>query len=109
MLLHLMCVNLGTGKAASKASLKGTAKGMELDVKPSAPTSVPLRVRFGTGSPTGTVVNPMFAQDGTASRYTPPAPLLHLHLLLLRGSVCCLRFFSILTGCSSPISCLFID
>ncbi|KAL0041039.1 hypothetical protein WJX77_002957 [Trebouxia sp. C0004] len=56
------------GKAVSKANLQGTAKGAELDVKPSAPTSVPLRVRFGTGSPTGTVVNPMFAQDGTASR-----------------------------------------
>ncbi|KAL0046017.1 hypothetical protein WJX82_011578 [Trebouxia sp. C0006] len=56
------------GKAASKASLNGTAKGVELDVKPSAPTSMPLRVRFGTGSPTGTVVNLTFAQDGTASR-----------------------------------------
>ncbi len=78
-----MCANLGAGKAASKASLKGTAKGVELDVKPSAPTSMPLRVRFGTGSPTGTVVNPMFAQDGTASRYTSGPPLLHLHLLFL--------------------------
>ena len=77
-----VCENLCAGKAASKASLKGTAKGVELDVKPSAPTSMPLRVRFGTGSPTGTVVNPMFAQDGTASRYTPP-PLLHLHFPLL--------------------------
>ncbi|KAA6424676.1 hypothetical protein WJX79_007532 [Trebouxia sp. C0005] len=56
------------GKASSKASLKGTVKGVELDVRPSAPTSVPLRVRFGTGSPTGTVVNPMFAQDGAALR-----------------------------------------
>ena len=75
MLLHLMCANLDAAKAVSTASLKGTAKGVELNVKPSAPTSVPLRVRFGTGSPTGTVVNPMFAQDGTASRYTSPDPL----------------------------------
>ena len=94
VLLHLMCVNLVAGKAASKASLNGTAKGVELDVKPSAPTSMPLRVRFGTGSPTGTVVNLMFAQDGTASRCTCPPPLLHLHFLLLLGSVCCLLFFS---------------
>ncbi len=102
-----VCENLCAGKAASKASLKGTAKGVELDVKPSAPTSMPLRVRFGTGSPTGTVVNPMFAQDGTASRYISP-PLLHLHLLLLLGSVCCLFSFSILIGHLSPlpVSCL---
>ncbi len=93
VLLHLMCVTLGAGKAASKASLKGTAKGVELDVKPSAPTSMPLRVRFGTGSPTGTVVNPMFAQDGTASRYTPPP--------LLPGCVCLRIFFWSLVAIAS--------
>ena len=73
------CVCCLAGKAASKANLKGPDKGLDLDVKPSAPTSVPLRVRFGTGSPVGTVVNPMFAQDGTAPRY----PLLFLSCLFL--------------------------
>lgn len=106
MFLQLMCVSLGAGKASSKASLKGTVKGVELDVRPSAPTSVPLRVRFGTGSPTGTVVNPMFAQDGAALRYTSPAPLLHLHLLLLPGFVCCLLFSSFFHLLACPASCL---
>jgi len=104
-----MCVNLVAGKAASKASLKGTAKGVELDVRPSAPTSLPLRVRFGTVSPTSTVVNPMFAQDPTASRYTSPPPLLDLHLLLLPGSVCCLLFFSVFTGHLSPLPVSFLQ
>jgi len=98
--LHLVYVNLCAGKATPKASLEGTAKGVDLDVRPSAPTSVPLRVRFGTGSPTGTVINPMFAQDGTASRYTSPV------LLLLLGSVCCFLFFSIFDWSLVPYSCL---
>ena len=58
------------GRAVSKGELKGRAIGTELDVKPSAPTSIPLRVRFGDGgTPNGALIpNPAFAQGATASR-----------------------------------------
>ena len=57
------------GREASKGAVKGRAIGADLDVKPSAPTSVPLRVRFGNGTPTGAHnTNSAFAQGGSASR-----------------------------------------
>ena len=58
------------GRAVSKEELKGRAMRPELDVKPSAPTSIPLRVRFGDGgTPSGaSVPKQAFAQAATASR-----------------------------------------
>lgn len=73
---NLKAASVANMKAPSAANLKGRREGADLDVKASAPTSVPLRVRFGTGTPGGTVVNPMFGQDGTSSRCPASSSLL---------------------------------
>ena len=72
-LSYCMCWLAGTeafdaDRAVSKGELKGRAMGTELDVKPSAPTSVPLRVRFGDGGTpsSASVPNQAFPQGATA-------------------------------------------